>query len=203
MLKADPGHQRALWLIGISDYQAGDYNAAITAWNQLLPGLPPDSDIAKSVREQIADAQRLGGTVAIADVAATPTAPAQTTGKESASPVAGAALTVNVSLDPGLRDRLDPTATLFVFARAENGPPMPLAIQRLSAATLPVTVTLDDSMGMLPSMKLSMFPKVVVGARVSRSGNALAQSGDLQVMANGIDIARKQPLDLVIDSVVP
>lgn len=203
VLKADPGHQRALWLIGISDYQAGDYNAAITAWNQLLPGLPPDSDIAKSVREQIADAQRLGGTVAIADVAAAPTAPAQATGKESASPVAGAALTVNVSLDPSLRDRLDPTATLFVFARAENGPPMPLAIQRLSAATLPVTVTLDDSMGMLPSMKLSMFPKVVVGARVSRSGNALAQSGDLQVLANGIDIARKQPLDLVIDSVVP
>ncbi|MCB1569586.1 MAG: tetratricopeptide repeat protein, partial [Xanthomonadales bacterium] len=72
VLKADPGHQRALWLIGISDYQAGDYNAAITAWNQLLPGLPPESDIAKSVREQIADAQRLGGTVAIAEVAAPP-----------------------------------------------------------------------------------------------------------------------------------
>ncbi|MCB1569587.1 MAG: hypothetical protein KDI72_00615, partial [Xanthomonadales bacterium] len=62
---------------------------------------------------------------------------------------------------------------------------------------------LDDSMGMLPSMKLSMFPKVIVGARISRSGNALAQSGDLQVLANGIDVARKQPIDLVIDSVVP
>jgi cytochrome c-type biogenesis protein CcmH len=203
VLKADPAHQRALWLIGISDYQAGDYNAAITAWNQLLPGLPPDSDIAKSVREQIAEAQRLGGSVAAADVAAAPTAPAEASGKGMASPAAGPALTVNVSLDPNLLERLDPAATLFVFARAENGPPMPLAIQRLSAAKLPLTVTLDDSMGMLPSMKLSMFPKVVVGARISRSGNALAQSGDLQVLANGIDVARKQPLDLVIDSIVP
>ena len=203
VLKVDPGHQRALWLIGISDYQAGDYNAAITAWNQLLPGLPPESDIAKSVREQIADAQRLGGTVAIAEVAAPPSAPAPATNGETASPAAGPALTVKVSLDPSLSERLDPSATLFVFARAENGPPMPLAIQRLSAAKLPVTVTLDDSMGMLPSMKLSMFPKVIVGARISRSGNALAQSGDLQVLANGIDVARKQPIDLVIDSVVP
>ncbi len=74
VLKADPDHQRALWLIGISDYQAGDYNAAITAWNRLLPALPAESDIAASVRAQIAEAQSLGGTVALTSAA--PAAPA-------------------------------------------------------------------------------------------------------------------------------
>jgi cytochrome c-type biogenesis protein CcmH len=204
VLKADPDHQRALWLIGISDYQAGDYNAAITAWNRLLPALPPGSDIAASVRAQIAEAQSLGGTVALTSAA--PAAPAAAAGEaptRAADNAGGPRLTLNVSLDPALRSRLDPEATLFVFARAENGPPMPLAIQRLSAAALPATVTLDDSMGMLPSMKMSMFPKLVVGARISRSGNAQAQSGDLQVLASGIDANRKEPLDLRIDSVVP
>jgi cytochrome c-type biogenesis protein CcmH len=199
VLKADPDHQRALWLIGISNYQAEDFNAAITAWNRLLPALPPDSDIAQSVRAQIADAQKLGGTVAAVSLpAATPSTVAAAAADEN-SPK----LTVNVSLDPKLKERLNSGATLFVFARAENGPPMPLAIHRGPATGLPLTVVLDDSMGMLPSMKLSMFPKVIIGARVSSSGNALAQSGDLQVLSSAIDVNRKEPVDLVIDSVVP
>ncbi len=196
VLKADPDHQRALWLIGISDYQGADYNAAITAWNRLLPALPAGSDIAESVRAQIADAQKLGGTVA---VAATPDTaePAPTSSTE------GPKLTVHVSLAPNLVDRLDPSATLFVYARAESGPPMPLAIKRGTASELPLTVILDDSMGMLPSMKLSMFPKVVIGARITKSGDAAARSGDLQVMTAAIDVNRKEVIDLVIDSVVP
>jgi len=200
VLKADPDHQRALWLIGISDYQAGDFNAAITAWNRLLPGLPPGSDIAESVRTQIIDAQQQGGTVAMA-AAASP-AP----GADPAMPAAGgtgAKLTVHVSLAPDLADKVDPAATLFVYARAESGPPMPLAIQRGPASGLPLTVVLDDSMGMMPSMKLSMFPKVVIAARISRSGDATVQSGDLQVVSPAIDVQRKEPVELVIDSVVP
>ena len=199
VLKADPDHQRALWLIGISDYQAADYNAAITAWNRLLPALPPGSDIAESVRNQIADAQKLGGTVAIADTPALTTAP-QTPMLTNHD---GPKLTVSVSLDAKLKDKLSSGATLFIFARAENGPPMPLAIHRGPANELPLTVVLDDSMGMLPTMKLSMFPKVVIGARVSSSGNAMAQPGDLQVLSAAIDVNRKEPVELVIDSVVP
>ncbi|MBL0164069.1 MAG: c-type cytochrome biogenesis protein CcmI [Xanthomonadales bacterium] len=200
VLKADPDHQRALWLIGISDYQAGDYNAAITAWNRLLPALPADSDIAESVRAQIADAQQLGGSVAA--VAATPSTLATAKPVQQVSG-AGPKLTVRVSLAPSLLARLDPSATLFVYARAESGPPMPLAIKRGPASGLPLTVVLDDAMGMLPNMKLSMFPKVVIGARISKSGDAGAQSGDLQVLSAAIDVNRKEPVDLVIDSVVP
>ena len=200
VLKADPDHQRALWLLGISDYQSADYNAAITAWNRLLPALPPGSDIAESVRAQIADAQQLGGTVAIAT---TPSVSAGVEPAPSAASGEGPKLTVHVSLAPNLLDRLDPSATLFLYARAESGPPMPIAIKRGTASELPLTVVLDDSMGMMPSMKLSMFPNVVIGARISKSGNATAQAGDLQVMTAAIDVNRKEPLDLVIDSVVP
>lgn len=212
VLVADPDHQRALWLIGISDYQQGNYAAAIAAWNRLLPNLPPDSDIAQSVRAQIDEATRLaGGTPSAPASAPAPTTPAPpiaatastATASTTTAPAAGPRLSVRVSLDPKLAARLDPKATLFIFARAASGPPMPLAIHRATAGELPVSVTLDDSMGMMPTMKLSMFPQVIVGARLSSTGNAMAQSGDLQVLSSPIDVMRSEPLDLVIDSVVP
>ncbi len=124
-------------------------------------------------------------------------------GQGNAASAAAPHLTVNVALDPKLKDKLDPDATLFVYARAASGPPMPLAIQRIKASQLPLTVTLDDSMGMLPTMKLSMFPQVVVGARISKSGNAMAQSGDLQHLSAPLDVHRTEPVDLTIDQTVP
>ena len=80
---------------------------------------------------------------------------------------------------------------------------MPLAIQRMTAANLPATVTLTDGMGMMPTMKLSQFPQVIVGARVSKSGNAIAQSGDLQVVSKPFDVHSTDPVALTIDQVVP
>ena len=94
--------------------------------------------------------------------------------------------------------------TVQNFVSAATGMAILAALIRgLSASNLPVTVVLDDSMGMTPAMKLSMFPKVVVGARISASGNAMPQAGDMQVLTEGIDVNRKEPLTLVINSVVP
>ncbi len=202
-LKADSNNQRALWLLGISDYQAGHFDAAIARWNTLLPLLAADSDVAQSVKKQIAEAQkqRDGGSVsapATVDASASPT-PSAAAEQGAAAPH----LTVTVSLDPKLTGKLDPEATLFVYARAAKGPPMPLAIQRLKASQLPLTTTLDDSMGMLPNLKLSMFPQIVVGARISKSGNAMAQSGDLQILSAPLDVHRSEPIALRIDQVVP
>ena len=91
-----------------------------------------------------------------------------------------------------------PNDTLFVFAKAAHGPPMPLAITRLTAAQLPASVTLTDAMGMVPSLTLSQFPQIVVGARISKSGNALAQSGDLQTPAAFTTTAQTEPVQLII-----
>ena len=211
VLKADPDNQRALWLLGISDYQAGDYDSAITRWNTLLPLLQANSDVAASVKQQIAEAEakRDGREVASSRAPEQGIAASSAPTADNADPASGTAvanapkLTVQVALDPKLAGKLDADATLFVFARAANGPPMPLAIQRLKAAQLPLTVTLDESMGMLPNMKLSMFPQVVIGARVSKSGNALPQSGDLQVLSAPLDVDRGEPIELTINQIVP
>lgn len=208
-LKTDAGNQRALWLLGISDYQGEHYDAAIAHWNRLLPLLTANSDVATSVKKQIADAQaRRDGNAPPPSVPASPSqtgiAPvAAPAGATDASAQNAPRLTVNVALDPKLKAKLDPDATLFVFARAAKGPPMPLAIQRLKASQLPLTLTLDDSMGMLPTMKLSMFPQIVVGARVSKSGNAMPQSGDLQAFSTPTDVHRAEPIELTIDQAVP
>lgn len=202
VLASDPRNQRALWLLGISDYQTGRYDAAIARWRALQPLLPPDSEVARSVGAQIADAEakRDGKpSPAVAEAAQDTPAAAPGAGVAATSPK----LTVNASLAPALKDKLDPDATLFVFARAAGGPPMPLAIRRLKASELPVTVTLDDSLAMMPSMKLSSFPQVVLGARVSKSGNAMPQSGDLQAVSAPIDVHRSEPVELTIDSIVP
>jgi cytochrome c-type biogenesis protein CcmH len=80
---------------------------------------------------------------------------------------------------------------------------MPLAIQRLRADQLPATVVLTDGMGMLPSMKLSQFPQIIIGARISKSGNAIAQSGDLQTISKPLDVKSTAPIALTIDQTVP
>ncbi len=203
-LKQEPQNQRALWLLGISDYQAGRYDEAIARWNVLLPLLRGDSEVAQSVKAQIADAEakRDGKPAPVA--AATTTEGAAPVASDSAGEAASSPkLMVEVSLAPALKEKLDPAATLFVFARAASGPPMPLAIRKLRAGDLPVTVTLDDSLSMMPNMKLSSFPQVVVGARVSKSGNAMPQSGDLQTLSSPIDVKRTEPMALTIDTVVP
>ena len=218
VLAKEPDNQRALWLVGIGEYQAGRYDAAIARWNALLPLLEAGSEVADSVKRQIAEAQakrdgKDGGAAPMtgrnnsiaASAAPTTAAPRESDFTAAAGAAAADApkLVVQVSLDPKLADRLDPDAVLFVFARAASGPPMPLAIRRLKASQLPLTVTLDESMGMLPDMKLSTFPQVVVGARVSKSGDAMPQSGDLQTLSAPIDTRRREPLALTIDRAVP
>jgi cytochrome c-type biogenesis protein CcmH len=109
---------------------------------------------------------------------------------------------VHVSLDSSLAGRVDPGETVFIFARAPQGPRMPLAIARKQVSDLPTTVTLDDSMAMAPAFRVSMFPQVVVGARVSRSGNAMPSSGDLRGEATNVKVGGP-PVDLSINRVVP
>ena len=113
-----------------------------------------------------------------------------------------AAIEITVSLAPELASRVSGSETLFIFARAINGPPMPLAIQKRTASELPLTITLDDTMHMLPALKLSTFPTVTVGARISRSGNATPSRGDLQGLVSPVEVAVGASVNLVIKKVV-
>jgi cytochrome c-type biogenesis protein CcmH len=200
-VKTDPSHQRGLWLLGIADYQQQNYTAAVARWEQLRALMPPASDARGSLDRQIADARQRGGLDASATAA--PPAATATAATDVPAASAGPQLAVEISLDPKLRDRAPAGASVFVFARAANGPPMPLAVQRLTVADLPAKIVLTEAMSMMPTMKLSQFPQVVVGARISTSGNAKAQSGDLQTLSAPLEVTSKTPVVLVIDQVVP
>jgi cytochrome c-type biogenesis protein CcmH len=182
-LDADPRHVKALALAGSAALEAQDYATARDLWQRALALVPPDSPAARSMRGSLAQATKL------ADGAATTVASA------------GTRIDGEVLLSPALASRMAPNDTLFVFARAAEGPRMPLAIVRRSA-TLPASFALDDSMAMSPQLRLSAFARVVVGARLSRSGNATPQPGDL--------IGHSEPvapgasgLRIVIDRVQP
>ena len=114
-------------------------------------------------------------------------------------PQSTARITVKVALNPKFKDRVGPKDTVFVFAKAAQGPPMPLAIMRLTASQLPASVTLTDGMGMVPNLTLSQFPQIVLGARISKSGNAMAQPGDLQTLSAAMTTAQTEPVQLTID----
>lgn len=187
-VQIEPDNQRGLWLLGISDFQMARYADAAATWRRLQPLLEPGSTVAKAVQEQItaADARASGK-------------PAPET--EAAAPAAGPSLQVRVDLAPALKDKVPPGSTLFVYARAEQGPPMPLAVARLDATALPATVTLTDAMAMTPQLKLSSVPRVFVGARISGSGQAIAQNGDLEGDAGVIAVDTKTPVAITIDKV--
>ena len=114
-------------------------------------------------------------------------------------PQSSARITVKVALNPKFKDQVGPKDTVFVFAKAAQGPAMPLAIMRLTASQLPASVTLTDGMGMVPSLTLSQFPQIVLGARISKSGNAMAQPGDLQTLSAAMTSAQTEPVQLTID----
>ncbi|MBS0431763.1 MAG: hypothetical protein JSS21_05085 [Proteobacteria bacterium] len=110
-------------------------------------------------------------------------------------------LVINVKLDPKLASKVAPNDTLFVYARAVEGPPMPLAVARIRASSLPSTVTLTDAMAMTPQRKLSSFPQVEVVARISPSGDALPHAGDLESAPVQTATRAQQPIVLTIDRV--
>jgi len=192
-LELDPENVKALALAGTAAFDRKDYPAAVTHWEKALAVVPPDSPMAQSMTDSIAEARSLGGL----KPAARPVAKA-----EPAAPSAGGGrVSGEVRLDPALASRIAPTDTVFIFARPADGARMPLAVLRKQASELPAKFTLDDSMAMTPQGKLSAFPQVVVSARVSKSGNAVPKSGDLEGASKPLKVGAADAV-VVIDRVV-
>ncbi|MBX9812127.1 MAG: c-type cytochrome biogenesis protein CcmI [Burkholderiales bacterium] len=167
-LQIDPDNIKALALAGSLAFDNKNYAKAVEYWERILRLVPQDSEFARSVSASVAEARTLGKGSASA-------APRDANAAASKRGVSGV-----VKLAPELAAKVAPTDTVFIFARAAEGPRIPLAILRKQARELPVTFSLDDSMAMAPGASLSSFPQVVIGARVSKSANANPQPGDLQ-----------------------
>lgn len=185
-LKIDPDNVKALLLAGTVAFEKHDFKLAIAHWERLLKAVPPDSDLAVSIRDGIADAHKLAGT----KPAAAQTAP-------PAARVSGTA-----RLAPALAAKAAPGDTVFVFARAVDGPRIPLAVARKQVRELPATFALDDSMAMSPAARLSDHKQVVIGARVSKSGNPVAQPGDLEGLSAPVAVGATG-VTVTIDREVP
>lgn len=170
-----PDDPTAMWMAAMAYESQGDYKKAVGYWQNLLPKVQANASDYQEVQMHLAHAQsRLTGKpMAIPNPGA---APQQASSNTSAS----ASVTAVIKLDDKYKLRVKPSDTVFVFARAVNGPRQPLAAKRLQVKDLPATITLDDSMAMSPMNKISDYAQVYIGARISRSGNAMPSSGDLE-----------------------
>lgn len=221
-LQIDPKHPKALALAGTVTLNEGKFAESLAYWERLYAALPPDSqdlgeirNITEDVRARAAAAGKplppsklVAGTapaparpsmpppaMAAPPAAMPPTAP-------KAAPVPGKGISGTVKLADSLAGRVAATDTLFIYARAAQGSRMPLAILRGGARELPKAFDLDDSMGMAPNVRLSETPSVVIEARVSKAGNAMAQPGDLIGTSAPVAPGAKG-VSIVIDKVVP
>jgi cytochrome c-type biogenesis protein CcmH len=187
-LELQPRHQRARWFIGIWQRQDGRPAEAAETWEPLLAQV--DARTAATLRIQI-DAARKDAGLPVLPAAAAPVAESTATAN---------ALTVKVALDPDFasRVRLRGDASVFVIARVPNGPPMPVAAEKHSLQELPLTITLDDSDSPMPTQRLSTLKEVELVARLSNSGQAIRQEGDLESAPVRVALPAKAPVKLVI-----
>ena len=189
----EPNNLKALALAGSAAFEKQDFAKAVTFWTKARDLAPPGSDFAKGLASSVDEAK----------AAASQSGPPQVVAKPAPTPAAApASIEGVVSLSATLKSKVAPEDTVFIFARAAQGPRMPLAILKRKASELPITFTLDDNTAMTDELKLSKFELVVVGARVSKSGNALPQSGDLVGQSVPVK-AGGGKLTLTIDSVQP
>jgi cytochrome c-type biogenesis protein CcmH len=202
VLKADPEHGNALLLAGSAAFSQGQFQESLKYWDKvrgLLPASSPDLpalvEAINKARERL-NMPALDPDTVVAQAPQMPVAPAKPAQGKTAP--GAERISGRVSLDPSLASQVSPQDTVFIYANAADGPRMPLAIVRTTVDKLPYDFVLDDSMAMNPQMKLSHISSVMVRARISRSGNAMAQPGDLGVSAGPIKPGSKEKLNLVI-----
>jgi len=205
-----PNDSTALWMAGSVENQQGNYAKALTFWYRLYPQLAQNAQGQSQLDVLIKGAE---GQLPASEVAAlkkahlvqaapqvAPQETPQATPQQQAA-ISAAEIIVTVELDPALKDKVKPSDTLFIFAKAMQGPPMPLAAVKKTVAALPLTVTLNDAMAMMPQMKLSSFEQVVISAVISKSGQPGAQPGDLFVNMSPVEVKSQKKISLIINQI--
>jgi cytochrome c-type biogenesis protein CcmH len=189
-LALDPNHLQSLWLAGTAAFNRADYATAIRHWQRAQGQLPPESEDGRMLANIIEEAkQKMGTRKGATSVAATPA-------------VAAPAIRGRVELAAALKAQAAPSDTVFIAAKEAGGPPMPLAAKRVRVADLPMDFSLDDADSLMPNRPLSSAQAIQIEARVSKSGNAMTQPGDLKGSVGPVKPGAKG-LRITIDKVVP
>ena len=164
-LELDPQHFGALFLAGFAVALRQDYQSALDYWRKAVQ-LSPNEDVRSEIRRLISGAE--------AEIAST----SSSSGDGASTVAAGQSVRVSVSVEPAILEQVDPQDSVFIFARAMQGPAVPLAVVKRQVKDLPLVIELDDNSAMVPNMTISAFDKISIVARISRSGAAQAASGD-------------------------
>jgi cytochrome c-type biogenesis protein CcmH len=209
-LKIDPKEVKALALAGTAAFDHQEYAKAVNYWERAIKAAPNDPEFARSLKGSLDEARQLAGIAGPAPAAQADAAdadglaaaaPSETAPPARGGDVAGGGVRGKVVLSAGLAAKAKPGDTVFVFARAAEGPRVPLALVRRQVKDLPFEFALDDSMAMMPDFTLSKYSPVIVGARISHSGDAIAAPGDLQGFSKAVTVGT-HGVNVTIDQVV-
>ncbi|MFK5984068.1 MAG: c-type cytochrome biogenesis protein CcmI [Pseudomonadota bacterium] len=211
-LKVDANNITGLWLAGIAKKEQGQNQQALNYWNKLYPLVNDDPSAQQSIAKMI---ESVGGTAPEIDhsdhahnsmpdmnaIANEITLAAENKGVTKAA-ISTNSIKVSISLSEQMLKQANANDIVFIYAKAVQGPPMPLAAVKKRVSDLPIAVNLDDRMAMMPQMKISAFAKVKVGARISKSGRPSKQAGDLMSEEIIVDMKNIQDVKLIINSMV-
>lgn len=203
VLASDPYDVTVLGILGISAYRAGQYEGSIRFWQKSLEALPPNSAAGQSIRASIEQAQiaAAGASGGADDGAVVASSTSVTDSQRDAAPSAGLYFDLDVSLGGSIA--ADPETSVFVFARQFGGPPMPVVVQRITLADLPLRLRMDDSKVMIPGRKLADFEQLELVARLSYSGSPTAVAGDYEKVIGPINPSEIDgPVSLEISDLV-
>jgi len=187
-LKLDPDNLMALWLSGTASYNANNYRAAVQTWERLAKQIPPDSDEGRAIQGSIAEARAKGGLAA--------STPAPTPNPIASS---GKVISGKIELSAQLKSKINSGNIVMVIAR-KPGERMPVAVLRVPVSNFPMSFTLNDSLAMNPSAPLSQLTEVSVEVRISKTGMAMPEAGDLISSAQTIQLGAKD-VRLLVDRV--
>jgi len=204
-LAINPEFSQALWMAGLASAQSQDSANAIKYWSQLLPLLSDSPVQQEELRKLIQQAQtglanQQSGNTTNSTTAVTSANTSDN--KNSTEDSSSNGIRISVSIDPSMLEKAQPSDVVFVFAKATKGPPAPLAVKRLTVADLPATIHLNDGDAMIEQFKLSLFENVSISARVAKSGNPVAQAGDIESKSVDVKNTTEEEVKLIISSEV-
>ena len=202
-----PNDPQGLFLIGLANLEQSNYLQTISYWERLLALLEADDALASAVEEKLVEVRQLAAEmpeeVRDEPLQDTPNEqPGDTKAIQAIPKDEHCFIRVTVALDSALSSKMLPTDTLFVYAKASKGPPMPLAIKQFKADALPLETCLGVEDAMIEGMTINSFDPIRIVARISRSGLAAPQSGDLQAQSEPLSAKAGEAVSLLIDEIL-
>ena len=199
-LELEPNNMNVLWFAGVAEFQEGNYRNSLEHLSRLSEHARQDPKMNRSLRIYIEKARNA---LVAAGEAVPPTDEILGTATASGDVAnSGGSFQVSIDVNEDVRSRFNAGDAVFVYAKATAGPKMPLVVQRLTLGQLPTTVTLNDSMAMMEGMNMSSVGSVVVSARVTTTGSAIAKAGDYIGEFKVDDVSATEQVNIRIDTLV-